>query len=135
MPRRFRLRSLSALAVVLLIASAVACSRGPPPDTGDEPSRDPIPVHVRNQNFLDMNVFVVVGGMSRRLGMVTGNSETDFTIPWSVAYAQSISLLAVPIGGSGRVNTGSLNVGEGEMIDLTIGAILSQSAVTVHEPN
>ena len=131
MLRRSSIRAL----MIAIVAAAAACSHGAPPDEGDQPARDPVPVHVRNQNFLDMNVFVNVGGMARRLGMVTGNSEADFTIPWSVAYAQPISLTAVPIGGSGRVNTGSFNVGDGEMVDFLIGAIFSQSAISVHDPD
>ena len=35
-------------------------------------------MHVKNENFLDMNVAVVASGVSRRLGQVTGNSSARF---------------------------------------------------------
>src|SRR5262249_52830472 len=98
------------------------------------PRAEPIAVHVKNENFLDMNVFAVVGGVNRRLGTVSGNSSGDFTLDWDVTIGQSISLRAVPIGGRGAASTGSLNVGLGQMIDFVVAPVLTQSTVSVHEP-
>jgi hypothetical protein len=120
--------------LVALLLGAAACSRNAPPDLEPDPRFDPIPVHVRNDNFLDVNVFVVAGGMSRRLGQVTGNSEADFSIAWSVASGQSVALMATPIGGRGSAYSGALTVGPGQMIDFRIGSVLRQSMATVRAP-
>jgi hypothetical protein len=116
-----------------MVAALVGCSRNQV-DTGEDYRPDPIPVHVRNENFLDMNVYVVVSGVARRLGMVTGNSAGDFKIGWSVVNGQSIILRAVPIGGSGSVTSQALSVGEGQEIDFKIASALRQSTAIVREP-
>ena len=129
--RRSSARRLRGAALFVLVLAA--CSR----NKGTEdfyPRADPIPVHVQNENFLDMNVFVVTSGVSRRLGQVSGNSSGDFKIAWSLVNGQSISLTAVPIGGRGSAASGSLNVSPGQMIDFKIGSVLRQSTASVREP-
>jgi hypothetical protein len=116
-----------------MVAALVGCSRNQV-DTGEDYRPDPIPVHVRNENFLDMNVYVIVSGVARRLGMVTGNSAGDFKIGWSVVNGQSIILRAVPIGGNGSVTSQALSVGEGQEIDFKIASALRQSTAIVREP-
>jgi hypothetical protein len=81
-----------------------------------------------------MNVYVVVSGVARRLGTVTGNSTGDFKIGWSVASGQSIVLRAVPIGGNGSVTSQALSVGEGQEIDFKIASTMRQSTAIVREP-
>jgi hypothetical protein len=126
-------RRLRFFAVGAIVAALVGCSRHQV-DTGEDYRPDPIPVHVRNENFLDMNVYVVVSGVARRLGTVTGNSTGDFKIGWSVASGQSIVLRAVPIGGNGSVTSQALSVGEGQEIDFKIASTMRQSTAIVREP-
>jgi hypothetical protein len=125
----FRFRSRSIALALMLLALAAACSRHP--ETEDDQPQvkpDPILVHVRNENFLDVNV------VSRRLGTVTGNGAGDFTVDWGITIGQSIALQAVPIGGRGSANSGQLSIGLGQMIDFTVAPVLRQSTVSVHEP-
>lgn len=103
-------------------------------ETGEDLRPEPIPVHVRNENFLDMNVYVIVSGVARRLGLVTGNSAGDFKISWSLANGQSIVLRAVPIGGNGSVTSQALSVGEGQEIEFKIASTMRQSTAIVREP-
>jgi hypothetical protein len=119
----------------MMLASA-ACARGKTSGTTEEaePRPDPIPVHVKNENFLDMNVAVVVNGQSRRLGTVAGNGTGNFTINWSVANGQTIVLTASPIGGRGSASSGQLNVAIGQVIDFKIASVLRQSVASVHDP-
>jgi hypothetical protein len=126
-----RLERVALLALVLLGACFLKAKPGEVPD----PRPDPIPVRVRNENFADMNVYAVVSGLSRRLGMVTGNSVATFSVPWNFATGQSIAITAVPIGGNGSATTGALNIGYNQMIDFRIAAVLHQSSVSVHEPD
>jgi hypothetical protein len=124
----------AALFAVLLASAACARGSGAKSEETPEPRPDPIPVHVRNENFLDMNIAVVVSGQPRRLGTVAGNSTGNFTIAWSVANGQSIILTASPIGGRGSASSGQLNVGVGQVIDFKIASVLRQSVASVHEP-
>ena len=120
------------VALLAFIATA-ACARhaqtGPELDTRP----DPIPVHVRNDNFLDMNIAVVVSGVSRRLGNVVGNGSADFTIDGQLALGRTLYLTATPIGGRGQGTSGGLSVGPGQMIDFVVGSTLRQSVATVHD--
>jgi hypothetical protein len=130
--RRPRARRLcvAAMGVVLL----AACSRHKNSSDDFYPRAEPIPVHVINENFLDMNVAVVSSGVSRRLGLVTGNSSADFTISPSITNGQSIALTATPIGGRGVASSGALSVGPGQLIDFKIGSVLRQTTATVRQP-
>jgi hypothetical protein len=131
--RRRAGRRLRFYAAGAMLAVFAGCSRHQV-DTGEDYRPDPIPVHVRNENFLDMNVYVVASGVARRLGMVTGNGAGDFKIGWSVANGQSIVLRAVPIGGNGSVTSQALTVGEGQEIEFKIASSLRQSTAIVREP-
>ena len=120
-----------ALALIVVLA---ACARNKGHDDDFYPRIDPIPIHVRNENFLDMNVAVVSSGVSRRLGLVAGNSSADFKVDWAVANGQGIALTATPIGGRGVAGSGSLNVSPGQVVEFKIGSVLRQTTAMVHDP-
>jgi len=120
-----------ALALIVVLAG---CARNKGHDDDFYPRIDPIPIHVRNENFLDMNVAVVSNGVSRRLGLVAGNSSADFKVDWAVANGQGIALTATPIGGRGVAGSGSLNVSPGQVVEFKIGSVLRQSTAMVHDP-
>lgn len=119
---------LAALAVI-----SAACSHNPQPDI-DDGSRDPIVVHVKNENFLDMNVFAVASGATRRLGTVTGNGSGEFNVPWSFGSASGLVLVAQPIGSRGSASSPSLSVSPGQVIEFKVGSTLRQTTATVHDP-
>lgn len=121
-------------AALLLVAAAVcvsACAHRPGDEDFERP--EPIPLHVKNENFLDMNIYVVVGSIQRRLGTVSGNGQADYKIEWSMVNGQSFAVTAQPIGGRGLASTGALNIGPDQMIEFKIGASLRQSTVSVQE--
>jgi hypothetical protein len=130
-PRR-RARLFVLLSALLVLA---ACSRNKELESDADFRPEPVQIHVRNENFLDMNVAAVAGGVTRRLGMVTGNSSADFTVPWSLGNGTGIILTATPIGGTGRAVTPSLNIGIGQAIDFKVASVLRQSIAVVYEPN
>jgi len=132
--RAVRRARLGVVVLALLAIAACARNKSDEEEADLEPSRDPIQVHVRNENFLDMTIAVLAGGVSRRLGLVTGNGVGDFTMAYNVANGQSISITATPIGGNGRYTSPGLSVGSGQMIEVRIGSTLRQSSVIVREP-
>lgn len=125
---------IRARVALLFFLATAACAKhaqtGPEVDMRPEP----IPVHVKNENFLDMNIFVVVSGVSRRLGNVVGNGSADFMVDGNLALGQTLYLTAVPIGGRGQATSGGLSVAPGQMIEFTVASTLRQSVATVRDP-
>ena len=127
-------RRTCTFATVVAAAAAIGCSHNPSPDDDIPVVTRPIVVHVRNENFSDVNVAVVVSGVSRRLGTVSGNTAADFAISYNVANGQPIVLSATQIGGRGGTNTPGLSVGPGQVIEFKIGSVFRQSTASVHDP-
>ncbi len=130
------MKNLRIVAVLLTIAPAavglVSCaSAGTTGSAGGEvvPATD-VGLEVRNQNFLDVNVYSVVDGMSMRLGTVTGNDSRHFLLDPTVG-SKDFRLVAVPIGGFGTAQTGALAVSAGQTIVFTVGSVLQQSNAVV----
>ena len=129
------MKNLRIIAVLLAIAPVAAgaglsgCGRTNE-SGGEVVPASAVGLDVRNQNFLDVNVFSIVDGLSTRLGTVTGNSSRHFFLTPSVA-SRDFHLIAVPIGGSGRASSGSLSVGPGQTIEFTVGSVLSNSSVMI----
>ena len=73
MRSRFSIRC-GRLALAMIVTLA-ACSRANELEEDLVPAPGPIPIRVRNENFLDMNVAVLSGGVTRRLGQVSGNGR------------------------------------------------------------
>ena len=122
------------VAAMCLIA-ATACARNKNSDEEDlTPRPDPIPIHVRNENFLDMNVYYVGGGVQRRMGTVNGNTEADFSVAYQYTTSAGVYFIAIPIGGGGRFTSPTLNVGVGQMVVFRIAPLLRQSVAIVQEP-
>ena len=120
-------RGIVGLAATFAAALAIGCSH----PTNFGPRRPPVPVHVINENFLDMNVAAVIGGVSRRLGDVTGNSTRDFEV--AVPYGEPVTLTATPIGARGQFVSNALNIGTDQVVVLHIGASLRQSSAVLRD--
>ena len=103
------------LALALLSAG---CSHGVKSGTPEPQARTT--VKVENQNFLDMNVFVLQGGQRIRLGTVSGLSTAVFTLPDYVARSTSVQFELHPIGGRTNPRTETISVQPGDQIMLTV---------------
>jgi hypothetical protein len=110
--------------------SVAACAH--PNQLADEDATPdaPIGVRVQNQNFNDMDVFAVSGGMARRLGMVIGAGTGTFSLDPSYAV-RPLYIVATPIGGFGRASTGQLNLAAGDTVEFTVGIRLANSGVLI----
>ena len=98
---------------------------------GDVAPVTAIGLRVRNDNFLDMDVYAVSAGLATRLGTVTGNSRRNFVLDASMADGEDFRIVATPVGGNGRATTGNLAVSPGQLIDFTIGSTLRNSSVII----
>jgi hypothetical protein len=107
---------LEAVALALLSAG---CARGAV-SAAPEP-RPRTTVQVRNQNFQDMNVYLLAAGQRIRLGMVTGLSTQVFTLPdHIVRVASQLQFELHPIGGRRNPISETITVMPGDQVVLTI---------------
>ncbi len=121
-------RQWARLALVLALGTA-ACGGGGKPSLGKASPR--AMVHVANNNFADVTVYVVQSGMRWRLGTVTGLSRQRFTMPRMSYDAGDLYLLADPVGGSRSYLSPPVRVNAGEAVDLRLHPTLSMSSVSI----
>jgi hypothetical protein len=112
--------ALTGLAPLVLALLAGACHHGANPTTQSAP-RAETAVRVDNQNFLDMDVFVVRSGQHIRLGTVPGLSTQLFMLrPEIVGSAAELQFAFHPIGGRANPRTETITVHAGDVIELTL---------------
>src|SRR2546422_9342801 len=88
---------MRALVLLLLTLAAAACHRGAVAPINPQAE---VAVTVDNQNFLDMDVFLIRGGQRVRLGMVPGLSSRILMVrPDLIGYGTELRVELHPIGG------------------------------------
>jgi hypothetical protein len=111
-----------------------ACAPGATMDGSADPevkSATPASVTVRNNNWLDLVIYVVNGTQRQRLGTVTALSTGSFRIP-SVAMGNGqVRLYADPIGSNEGFLTETVTVQPGQRLALDVGQNLSISFLAV----
>jgi hypothetical protein len=118
-----------------LVALSLGCSAGRSSAPTPAPERNPAlaetaasergktRVEIDNQNFSDMNIYVINGGVRVLLGSAAGLSRTTLQIPTGLTGGDwQVRLLADPIGGSTPIRTPELTVPPGQNVYWTIGA-------------
>lgn len=118
------------LAALILSVTAAGCHRGGFANAPDS-AQGAVGLLVQNQNFYDMDVYVVSEGVATRVGEVTGNSTARFRLDPSFFPSNELRIVATPVGGNGRAFSRPLNVGPGQTIVFTIGSVLRQSSATI----
>lgn len=112
-----RLALLLALGAVAVVPASGCFRRGGAVQQDERPTT----LRVRNQNFLDMNVFVVRGGQPIRLGTVSGNSTQVLRIPaYLLAGVTPLRFVADPIGGSRGPVSEEIVVSPGDQVELMV---------------
>jgi hypothetical protein len=117
------------LIVLLGLSSACGASRTAP-TSNPEPSSDEIPVQIDNQNFSDMEIYVVRNGQRLLIGQAGGLTKTTLTIRNPARGDGRVRLLAEPIGGARPIATPTLVVPPGQSIFWTIGSDLTTSTAS-----
>jgi hypothetical protein len=110
--------------VIVLLGLSTACGASRSTVASEpRPSSNDISVQIDNQNFSDMNIYVVNSGQRWLLGWAGGLAKTTLTIPNGAANSDGrVRLLADPIGGTRRITTPTLIVPQGQSIFWTIGS-------------
>src|SRR5256886_10117448 len=88
---------MRALPLLFFTVDAGGCQRGAVPAMNPQAE---VAVSVDNQNFLDMNVFLIRGGQRIRLGTVPGLSSRILMVrPDLIGYGTELQFELHPIGG------------------------------------
>jgi hypothetical protein len=124
--------------LIALVALSAGCSAGrsspgsPTPKPGTAPAEaaesgpSKTRVEIDNQNFSDMDVYLIDRGTHLFLGSAAGLSKTTLLIP-SLRSTWEVRLLAEPIGGSAPIRTPALMVAPNQNVYWTIGANAASS--------
>jgi hypothetical protein len=107
----------------LLLASCATVRGGENPFAGGG-ERDEIRIEVRNLNFNDATLWAIGDGVRRKLGVVSGKSDTAFTIPWRLPGPLSIE---IDLLAGVRCRTRDLFTDPGDVIELQIDADMRRS--------
>jgi hypothetical protein len=89
--------------------------------SGNIDQNQPTVLQVDNQGFLDMSVYASRSGQRIRLGIATGNSKTNLTIPPTIVSGLTpLRFVADPIGGRRASVSQEITVAPGDTVVLTI---------------
>ncbi|GJG88251.1 hypothetical protein tb265_34320 [Gemmatimonadetes bacterium T265] len=123
-------------AVPFALAMVAACASGGGRRGGAAAPRvyvdsEVVQVQVKSDYVGPLDVYLVSEGVASRLGDVNGPAAQTFIIDPSQFDINDIRIVAVPIGGYGRANSGRLNVRRGNIVQFNIAPSLRQSAVFI----
>lgn len=119
------------IALLATVGSACAHGRNAFRPADGAAANGSVTLAVNNNNFADVDVYVVSEGLATRLGTVTGNSKDTFRLDPSFFPAGDLRIVATPIGGNGRASSGPLNVAGGQTIVFNIAPVLRQSSASI----
>jgi hypothetical protein len=125
-----RTSRMVALSLSLAVLALSACRTGSPYDMERRDATGATLV-VEDQNFEDMDIYAVSGGLATRVGTVTGLSTQSFFLHQSLINGEVVRIIGTPIGGNGRASSGNLNVSPGSTIRFTIATELRASHATI----
>jgi hypothetical protein len=89
-------------------------------------------VQVANNNWAEMTIYILRGGVRERLGAVTSFTRRTFRLPTHVtATAGEFRLLADPLGSSRAYTSPALVLGPGQVLEWRLENNLSLSTAQV----
>jgi hypothetical protein len=110
------MHGLRGLVAVALLAGG--CAHGGGETTVAEPGVPQTVLQVWNNNWSDMNVYVVRGTLRQRLGTVTSLTTSRFPLPAHImASPDPVRLLADPIGVAQQYMSPPLLVSPGQFVE------------------
>ena len=123
------LRQWTTAALAALTIDVTACATKQGPSTLPAPEKTA--VTVKNNNWLDVDVFVVRGSSRSRVGSVIGMGTGTFRVPSDFAPDGVLQLMVDPVGSNGTYVTDRIVVTSGQRVELTVAAVLRMSSFAV----
>jgi hypothetical protein len=124
------MRNLFALLLILCVTTS--CSRHRrPSDTLDGESESTL--HVENQHFGDVDIYVVHDGSRTRIGTVTATTDQTFTLnPRVIGTVGTMQLVAHGVGTAGSLSSESFAIRPGMQIDWTLDSRLTRATLAIY---
>ena len=123
------LRQWTAMALAALAFDVAACATTHGSSTVPQPEKTALTV--RNNNWLDVDVFVVRGTSRSRVGSVTGMSTGTFRVPSDFSPDGVLQLMVDPVGSNGSYVTDKIAVNSGQRVELVVASVLRMSSFAV----
>ena len=119
-------------AAVLVVGATMACARNRTSDELALSGGEGVPtVTVRNDNWLDVNVYVVHGPSRFRIGTVSTSTSRTFRLPREGGGASPLQILADPIGENRQYITDPVVLTPGQWLEVKVGSPLSLSSFAI----
>jgi hypothetical protein len=111
-------------ALFLIVCVATSCSRNRrPSDARDSDSESTL--HVENQAYGDVDIYVIHDGSRSRLGTVTATSDQTFTLnSRMIGTVGTMQLLAHGVGTTGSLSSEQFAIRPGMQISWTLDSRL-----------
>lgn len=130
-PKRVSRVPIARVALLLAILGGSGCVNRPAPaavnaadsipDRGPDLRNAEVTILVRNRHWLDLNIYLIRGTVSERLGTAGGLSDRVISLPWRrVAAGGTMRLAADPIGQNRGVITETILVRPSSVVEWTI---------------
>lgn len=122
----------SLFGALFLTLAVTASGQEVPKKPAEKPKREVIKLVVENNNFLDMHVYAMRDEVYRSLGVVTGLSQAELTIPELMTTpGADFEILADPIGSNLSYQTGPILMGSSRELHLILQGDLALSTFFV----
>ncbi|MEO7986528.1 MAG: hypothetical protein ABI766_08330 [Gemmatimonadales bacterium] len=124
----------AASTLLLAALASTACAHHVASDDSAAPARDtPVPIEVENHNWSDMVIFLDRGNLSQRLGTVTSQTTTVFTVSYfQLGTTGGARLRADPIGALRNFSSETINLQPGQTIKWTIENDIDRSFLGIY---
>lgn len=123
--------TLPVLASVALLATAGCLSARRSEPWSWAETRTPQTVTVRNDNWLDVAVYLVHGSTRFRIGTVGGTSKETFRLKAGAGGGNPWQIMADPIGSNHRYLTEPVVLAPGQRLEVTVGSRISMSTYAI----
>jgi hypothetical protein len=119
-------------ALLLIVCVATSCSRNRrPSDTLDGDNESTL--HVENQHYGDVDIFVIHDGSRTRIGTVTATTEQTFTLnPRVIGTVGTMQLIAHGVGTAGSLSSEQFAIRPGMQISWTLDSRLSRATLAIY---
>lgn len=112
-------------------ASCISLGASDPGEQDVQPVQT-VTLVVQNDNFADVDVYLLRSGMATRIGRVSSGATRRFTLTPAQLGPGDIRFVAAPSVGNGAANSGSLVVLGGQTVEFRVAPVFAQSVATVY---
>ncbi len=115
------MRRIMSLVVLLGLGATLSACSGRRAATTDASAQELTTLVVKNDSYLDHNIYLLQGLQRVRMGTARGLATTKFTIPRQYVFGvSSLQFLADPIGSNVTPVSERINVVAGDEVQLVI---------------